>query len=293
MPDESQETKPTRTPYVSLLYRTIFFLAALVVVRFVLEIAGVPKAWTQYLSSSAGLFLTAIYVAAVAPLRGGMQKFRQIILPALVLSAWTAAWVILATLVSGVFRLERSHFAGPEDYGNWAHLGSHLFGHLVELGVFFVLVVVLMAVTHFLWRWPLTVGPGAMLGALVIIRYWVEAMGLDASRASAWSSTVGVLIAAFYLGGIAPHFGQAGTMRLLVHSLVIGYTWRIWVFLATVLSAVLPFYKTHFFDPTQGRVAVRLLQFVGFGVIVEGLVWGIVVWLIARWIARATQPAAR
>lgn len=291
MPVESLESKPARASHGDLLLRAMSFLAALVVVRFVLEIAGVPKAWTQYISSSAGLFLTAIYVAAVAPLRGGMQKFHQIFLPALVLSAWTAAWVILATLVSGLFRLERSHFAGPQDYGNWAHLGGHIIGHLVELGVFFVLVVVLMAVTHCLWRWPLTVGPGAMLGALVIIRYFVEALGLEAWRAAAWSSTIGVLIAAFYLGGIAPRFGEAGTKRLLVHSLVIAYTWRIWLFLATLLSAVLPFYKTHFFDPTQGRVGVRLLQFVGFGVVVEGLVWGIVVWLIARWIARAMRPA--
>lgn len=57
--------------------------------------------------------------------------------------------------------------------------------------------------------------------------------------------------------------------------------------------ALLPFYKTHFFDLTQGRVALRLLQFVGFGVLVEGLVWGIIVWLIARWIASATRSAER
>ena len=80
-------------------------------------------------------------------------------------------------------------------------------------------------------------------------------------------------------------------MRLLVHSLVIAYTWRVWVFLATLLSATLPFYKTHFFDPSQGRVALRLLQFLGGGVLIEGLIAGIMVWLVARWIARATQPA--
>jgi hypothetical protein len=292
MSPESQDTKTGRTPFVSLLYRVMFFLAALVVARFVLEVAGVPKVWTQYVSSMAGLFLAAIYVAAVAPLRGGMQRFRQIFLPALVLSAWTVGWVILATLVSAVFRLERSHFAGPEEYGNWGRLGGHVGGHLVELGVFFVMVVVLMAVVRFLWRWPLTVGPGAVLGALVIIRYFVEALGVDAWRAAAWSSTIGVLLAAFYLGGIAPRLGEIGGMRLLVHSLVIGYTWRVWVFLATLLSATLPFYKTHFFDPSQGRVALRLLQFLGGGVLLEGLIAGIVVWLVARWIARATQPVA-
>ncbi|MGD0922050.1 MAG: hypothetical protein ABSA70_09835 [Terriglobia bacterium] len=291
MSPESQDTRTGRAPFVSLLYRVMFFLAALVVARFVLEVAGVPRVWTQYVSSMAGLFLAAIYVAAIAPLRGGIERFRQIFLPALVLSAWTAGWVILATLVSAVFRLERSHFAGPGDYGNWGHLGGHIVGHVVEIGVFFIIVVVLMAVIHFLWRWPLTVGPGAVLGALIIIRYWVEAMGVEPWRAAAWSSTLGVLLAAFYLGGMAPRLGETGGMRLLVHSLVIAYTWRVWVFLATFFSAVLPSYKTHFFDPSQGRVALRLLQFLAGGVLLEGLIAGIMVWLVARWIARATQPA--
>lgn len=292
MSAESQEVTAERTPFGSLLHRVMFFLAALVVARFVLEVAGLPKVWTQYVSSMAGLFLAAIYVAAVAPLRGGIRKFRQIFLPALVLSAWTAAWIIVATFISGVFRLERSHFAGPQDYGNWGHLGGHILGHLVELGVFFVIVVILMAVVHLLWRWPMTVAPGAMLGALVIIRYFLEALGVEAWRVSAWSSTIGVLLAAFYLGGLAPRLGEPAGKSLLVRSLVIGYTWRVWILLATLLSAISPFYKTHFFDPSQGRVAVRLLQFLVGGVIVEGLIAGIIVWLIARWIARATQPAA-
>jgi hypothetical protein len=51
------------------------------------------------------------------------------------------------------------------------------------------------------------------------------------------------------------------------------------------------FYKFHFFDPTQGRVALRLLQFVGFGTLVEGVGWGTIVCLIARRIAFATHPA--
>ena len=69
MSPESKDTKTGRAPFVSLLYRVMFFLAALVVARFVLEVAGVPKVWTQYVSSMAGLFLAAIYVAAIAPLR--------------------------------------------------------------------------------------------------------------------------------------------------------------------------------------------------------------------------------
>lgn len=288
MSPESQGTTTQRTPYVSLLHRVMFFLAALVVVRFVLEIAGTPVVVTRYLSSTAGMFLAAIYLAAVAPLRGGMKKFYQLFAPALLLSAWTVGWVIVATLVSGIFRLQRSHFADPADYGNWGHLGYHVFEHIVEIGVFFVVVCILMAATHLLWRWPVTVGPGALLGALVIIRYWVEAMGMEPWRASAWSSTVGVLLCGFYLGGVGPRQGLATAKQLLVPALVLGWLWRFWVFLATLLSAVFPFYKTHFFDPTGGRVVAKLAQFL-VGSVVEGFVAGLLLWGIAVWISRATR----
>jgi hypothetical protein len=292
MSPESEEVTTQRKPHVGLLYRVMLFLAALVVARFVLEVAGVPHSATRYLSSTAGLFLAAIYVAALAPLRGGMKKFRQLLLPALLLSAWTAGWVVVATLVSGIFRLERSHFALPSDYGNWGHLGHHVLEHVLEIGVFFVLVVILMGITHFLWRWPVIVGPGALLGALVIMRYWVEAMGLEAWRAAAWSSTVGVMLAAFYLGGMGPRVGRSTAMQLLIPSLILGWVWRFWVFLATVMSAAIPFYRTHFFDPTGGHVLARLAGFLVFGVVVEGFVAGLIVWWIAVWIARATRPVA-
>jgi hypothetical protein len=280
----------TGNAYHRLLYRTLVFLAVLVVARFVLEVAGVPGAMTRYLSSTAGLFLAAIYLAAVAPLKGGMEKFSRLPLPALLLSAWTEGWVILATLVSAVFRLERSHFAGRADYGNWGHLGFHIFEHVIAIAVLFLVVLVLMAVVHLLWRWPVTVGPGAMLGALVIVRYWLEAMGMPWSNTAAWSSTLGVLIAAFYLGGVGPRLRLAGARQLLIPALVLGWTWRLWVFIAAVMSALVPFYKTHFFDPSRGNVPARLVQLLG-GSIVEGFLAGLIVWGIAVWIARATSPA--
>jgi hypothetical protein len=219
----------------------MLFLALLVVVRFVLEISGTPATVTRYLSSMVGLVLTAIYLAAVAPLKRGMLKFSQLILPALLLSAWTVGWVILATLVSGVFHLERSHFAGRADYGNWRHLGFHIFEHVVEIGILFVVVLVLMALVHLLWRWPVTVGPGAMLGALVVVRYWLEAMGLPVFRTAAWSSTVGILVAAFYLGGVGPRLGLAGGRQLFLPALVLGWTWRVWVLVAILMSAFPPY----------------------------------------------------
>jgi hypothetical protein len=270
----------------------MFFLAALVVVRFVLEITGTPEAVTRYVSSTAGVFLAAIYVAAVAPLRGGMQKFRQLFLPALLLSAWSVGWVIVATIVAAVFRMERSHFAVKEDYGNWAQLGRHLADHVIEIGVFFVLLLVIMAIVHALWRWPVTVGPGAIIGALVILRYWVEAMGAPAANAAAWSSTVAVMLSAIFLGVEGQRRGLTTSRQLLVPSFALAFAWRLWIFLATLLSALVPFYKTHFFDPSGGGVAARLARFVAGGVVVEGLIVGLVVWGIAVWFARATRPAA-
>jgi hypothetical protein len=269
----------------------MFFLAALVVVRFLLEVIGTPLALTRYLSSIAGLVLAAIYLAAIGPLKRGALKFSQLLLPALLLSAWTVGWVILATLVSGAFRLERSHFAGRADYGSWGHLGFHILEHVVEIGVLFIVVFVLMAFVHLLWRWPVTVGPGVMLGALVIIRYWLEAMGVPWSYTVAWSSTIGVLIAGFYLGGVGPRLGLAGARQLFVPALVLGWTWRLWVFFATVLSAFPPLYRTHFFNRAVGNVPVRLAEALG-GTIVEGFIAGLIVWGIAAWIASATREAA-
>jgi hypothetical protein len=269
----------------------MFFLAALVVARFVLEVTGTPVAVTRYLSSSVGVVFAAIYLAAIGPMKRGTLKFSQLLLPALLLSVWTVGWVILATLVSGVFRLERSHFAGRADYGNWRHLGLHIFEHFLSIGILFIVLLVLMALVHLLWRWPVTVGPGAMLGALVIIRYWLEAMGVPLTRTAAWSSTVGILIAAFYLGGVGPRLGLAGGRKLLVPALVLGWTWRVWVFIATLMSALLPFYKTHFFDPSLGNVPLRLMRSLA-GTVVEGFIAGLIVWGIAAWIASATRREA-
>ncbi|MFB3922798.1 MAG: hypothetical protein ACE145_13825 [Terriglobia bacterium] len=279
------------SPYTKLLQRVLLFLAVLVVARFVLEVAGVPESATRLLSSSAGLFLGAIYLGAVGPLRGGMQKFRQLLLPALLLSAWTVGWIILATIVSAVFRLERSHFASKEDFGNWGQLGRHLLDHFVEIGVFFVIVLIILAIIQTLWRWPVTVGPGALLGALVIIRYWVEAMGAPPANAAAWSSTVGVFVSAIFLGAQGASLGLRTGRQLLVPSFAIAFAWRLWILLATILSALVPFYKTHFFDPSQGEVAYRLVRFIAGGVVVEGLIAGLIVWGIAVWISRATRPA--
>jgi len=281
----------TGNAYQKFLQRIMFFLAALVVARFVLEVTGTPVAVTRYLSSTAGLLFAAIYLAAIGPLKRGALKFSQLLLPALLLSAWMVGWVILATLFSGVFRLERSHFAAQADYGNWRHLGLHVFHHLLSIIVLFVVALLLMSLVHLLWRWPVTVGPGAILGALVIIRYWLEAMGVHSSNTAAWSSTVGVLIASFYLGGVGPRLGLAGARQLLAPALVLGWTWRVWVFIAMLVGALMPFYKTHFFDPTRGKVAVRLLEALG-GAVVEGFIAGLIVWGIATWIASATRREA-
>ncbi len=281
----------SRNPFIKLLHGTMVFLAVLVVFRFLLEVLGGPQASARYFSSTAGLFLAAIYLAAVAPVRGGMRTFGQLLLPAFILSVWTGAWVMLLTVVSAVPRLRRSHFAEEADYGNWGHLGRHLLEHVVEIGIFFVVVFILMAIVHLFWRWPITVGPGAILGGLVVVRYWVEAMGVDTWRAAAWSSTVAILLCGFFLGGVGPRMGLGRARQLLAPALALGWGWRVWVFIATLVSALVPFYKTHFFDSSRGEVAGPLVRFLAFSVI-EGFIAGLIVWGIAVWIARSIRKPA-
>lgn len=290
MAPESQGTQQASPLYRKWLRGSLIFLVLLVVVRFILEVAGAPANVNRFFSSTTAVFLVAIYLGAVAPLRG-VTRFTQLIIPAVVVSAWATIWVVLATLVAGVLRLERSHFAEKEDYGDWAQLGRHILAHFVEMCVVAVIVLVLMAVPYLLRRWPVTVGPGAILGAFVIMRFFIEAMGLEQWRAAAWSSTVVILLSSLYLGGISRYWGLTSARSLLAPSLVLGWTWRFWVFMATLLSALVPFYKTHFFDSSQGRVAVRLAQFVVFGLGIEGLLAGLVVWGISTLVARATRPA--
>src|SRR2546422_7071519 len=161
-------------------------------------------------------------------------------------------WVVLATLVSAVLRLERSHFADKEDYGNWSHLGQHIWGHMEELVVFGAAALVLMSVTFLLRRWPVTVGPGAILAALVVLRYWTEAMDIAPTTAAAWSSTVAVLVCGFYLGGVGPRVGLNSAAQLFIPSIVIGWGLRVLAVFAPVLPAPFPLYRTQFFYPSRG-----------------------------------------
>jgi hypothetical protein len=270
------------------MWRALTLLAALVVARLVLELAGVSADITRFVSSTAGMLFVGLYVAAVGPLRGGLRKSSQMFLPALIIAAWTEGLIILVTIIAAVLRLSRSHFAEAEDYGNWAHLGRHLVGHLVEILVFFVVILLLMAVVRMLWRWPVTVAPGVMLGVFVIMRFWTEAMGLPPFRTAAWSSTILVLLSAFYLGGVGGRMGLTGARQLLVPSLVVGWAWRLWVYIATLFAAAVPFFKTHFFDPSLGNVPGRLLRALG-ATVIEGFIVGLLVWGIATWIAGATR----
>ena len=277
---------PARGSSLKWIRGTLILLAVIVVARFTTEVAGVSHDITRFISSSVATLLAAIYLGAVAPPRG-IASFRRLILPAVVVSAWTVGWVILFTIISAVFRLERSHFAEPEDYGNLGHLGGHLALHVVEIVVVSAVVLLLMAVPFLLRGWPITVAPVAILGAVVIMRFWIEAMGLEPLRFAAWSSTVAVLYCAFFLGGVGP---KTGLDSLLGPALIIGWAWRFWVYLATLFAAFVPFFKTHFFDPTGDHIGVRLARSLG-GAVVEGFVAGLIVWGIAVWIRRATRTS--
>lgn len=289
---ELPEPGNPRPQYARWLTGPLAFIALLVVARFVLELFGIPPSLTRYFSSSAAVFLVALYLGAVAPLRG-VRKSWTLVVPGIVLAAWTQGWVILFTLISGTLKVQRSHFAEPQDWGNWGHLGRHILEHLVEIVPTSIIVLVLMAAMLVLWRWPITVGPGALLGALVVIRFWTEAMHLSPTIASAWSSTVAFLLCGFYLGGVGPHLGISSARKLLVPALVLGWTWRFWILVATLMSAAAPYYRTHFFNPAGGHVFFHLAGFFLSGVLLEGLIAGIVLWGISTWTLHALAPGTR
>ena len=95
------ETEQARPQYRRLLRGSMILLALVIIGRFVLEAAGVPLDTTRFLSASVAGALAIIYVGAVAPLRG-VTRFKQLALPALVLSAWVGGWTALAMIISGV-----------------------------------------------------------------------------------------------------------------------------------------------------------------------------------------------
>lgn len=274
-----------RPDYRRWLRGTLLVIAAVVLLRFLTELAGVPPERTRFFSSTVGTLYAAIYLGSIAVLRGA-KKFTQLILPAFILSGWSVGWVIVATIVSAILKVERIHFAQPEDYGNWRHLAGHLGGHVAEAVIIGVIVLLLMAIPFLLRRWPIVVGPAAMLGVLLITRFWLEVMKLPDWRQSAWSTTVGLLLSAFYLGGVASKFGLTRASQLLVPALALGWVWRLWVFLATLIAAAVPFFHSHFFDPTGGNVPMRLARALGASV-VEGFIVGLLVWGIAAWIQKA------
>jgi len=288
MADASEQTRH-KLRYGPWLAGPFALISLLIVARFVLEIIGLPHPVTAYLSVSGAVFLVAIYLGAVAPLRG-VQKSWQMVLPGILLAAWAQGWVILLTVISSVFRLQKSHFAEPQDWGNWGHLGHHVLEHLAEIVPTALIVLVLMAALLVLWHWPVTVGPAALLGALVVIRFWSEAMNLNPVVSSAWSSSVAFLLCGFYLGGVGTLMGLASPRRLFLPALVLGWAWRFWIFVAVLMGAAAPYYKTHFYTRPQSHVLGHLLTFFGVEVVLVGLMAGLIEWGIASWTAGALRP---
>ena len=286
------ETEQAQPQYRRLLRDPLILLGLVIIVRFVLEAAGAPLDTTRFLSVSVTYALAEIYVGAVAPLCG-VTTLKQLALPAFVLSAWLGGWTALSLVVSGVLQLPGSHFAhtpGPGIllYPNlWFHIVEHIavipIGALPTLGV--------MSIPYFLHRWPVTVAPATVLGGLVTLRFAAEAMNLAPTTAAAWSSSVGLLLSALYLGGIGPRMGVLTPRQLLAPALVLGWVWRLWIFLAALVSAFMG-YETHFFDPSQGRGAFRLVELLGRDVVVVGFAGGLLVWGIALCVSRATRPLA-
>ena len=279
---------PSGPRYRPWLAGSFLFIAALIIVRFFLEVLGTPHQLTEFLSSTGAVYLVAIYLGAVAPLRGFRRSWR-IVLPGILLAAWTQGWVILFTIISGALHLQRSHFAEPQDWGNWGHLMHHVLDHLAEIVPVAIVVLVLMAAVLVLWRWPVTVGPGAVLGALVVIRFWSETMQMAPVVSSAWSSTVAFLLCGLFLGGIGSLVGISSRHKLLVPALVLGWAWRFWVFVAVLMASAFPYMKTHYFSGTHAHPLIYLLRFLAVEVILVGFIAGLIEWGIATWMAGALR----
>ncbi len=286
----AQESSAVQPRYKEWLRGPLLLVSALMIARFVLEAAGVSKDITRYISASVGGSLILFYLGAVAPLRG-ITRFRQLALPTLVWTAWVGGLDAVILTVSGLFRLPGSHFAdAPGAFQNWGHFGLHVLSHFALILVAYPIDLGLLALLVFLYRWPVIVGPSAILGGIVTLRFAAEAMHFAPTTASAWSSTVGILISALYLGGAGARTGYVSARQLLAPSLALGLVWRAWIFLAVLASAT-GLYRTHFFDPSQGQVGLRLLE--SFGVqVAGGAVAGLLVWGIAAWTFRATRPMA-
>jgi hypothetical protein len=253
----------------------------------VLEASGFPLDATRFLSANVVGALAILYVGAVAPLCG-VTRLRQLVFPAFILSAGLGGWTALTLLVSGLFQLSGSHYAhtsGPLYPRLWFHVLEHVavipFASLAILGM--------MAIPYFLRRWPVTVAPATVLGGLVILRFAAEAMALAPTTTSALSSTLALILCALYLGGVGPRMGLTSPRQLLAPALALGLVWRLWIFLAALVSVVLG-YESHFFDPAQDRLAFRLLEFLAGKVIGVGLASGLLVLAIASWISHATRP---
>ena len=142
----------------------------MIIVRFVLEAAGVSLDTTRFLSASVVSALAIIYVGAVAPLRG-VTRFRQLALPALVLSAWLGGWTALALIISGVFQLPGSHFAHAPPEPLYPSFWFHVFEHVAVIPFASLATLGVMAIPYFLHRWPVTVAPASVLGGLVTLAF--------------------------------------------------------------------------------------------------------------------------
>lgn len=286
----AQGINEVRPRYKDWLRVPLLLVTALLIGRFVLEAAGVSKDITRFVSASVGGSLILLYLGAVAPLHG-ITRFKQLLLPVLVWVGWVGGLDAVILTISGLLRLPGSHFAdAPGALQNWGHFGLHVFSHFALIVVGYPIDLGLVALLLFLHRWPVIVAPSAVLGGIVMLRLSAEAMHFAPTTASAWSSTVGILISAIYLGGIGARSGYVTGRQLLAPSLALALMWRFWIFIAVLVSAT-GLYKTHFFDPSGGQVGLRLLESFGIQVVV-GVVAGLLVWGIAVWTSHATRPAA-
>lgn len=291
MADPADQTQH-RLRYGPWLAGSFAFISLVIIARFGLEMFGVSHQTTRYLSSTGAVFLVAIYLGAVTPLRG-VQRSWQIVMPGVLLAAWTQGWVILFTLISGRLRLTQSDFADPQDWGNWRHLGHHVLAQIAQAVPISIIILVLMAAMLVLWHWPITVGPGALMGALVVIRFQAETMNLDPLISSALNSIVPFLLCGFFLGGVGALTGLSSPRRLFLPAMVLGWTWRFWIFVVALIGAAIPYNGALSHRPADGHLSLHFLASIGMQTVTVGLVAGLIEWAISSWTASVVLPGTR
>lgn len=124
-------------PY--LIVVTIF-----VVLRFVLELAGLSNGVTSEISLTRLVFVLPIFLG-LRFAREGLGGFKEMMMANFVYSFWGVFLIMIITTVDVMLGLNTHYSFGPD--GSLMPLPAHLLGHVVQIIVFTVVLSIICWVT--------------------------------------------------------------------------------------------------------------------------------------------------